>query len=50
MPMRFNILSGLFLYLFSLVFVSAMNYILNKWPIPGLTELHNSVYGNQSGV
>lgn len=50
MPLRFNMLSGLWMYLFMLAFVSAMNFILNKWPIPGLTELHNSVYGNQSGV
>lgn len=50
MPMRFSVVSGLFLYLFSLAFVSAMNYVLNRWPVPGLTELHNSVYGNQSGV
>jgi hypothetical protein len=48
--MRFNMLSGLWLYLFLLTFVSAMNFILNKWNVPGLTELHNSVFGNQSGV
>ncbi len=50
MPMKFTMLSGLWLYLFLLAFVSAMNFALNKWPIPGLTELHNSVFGNQSGV
>jgi hypothetical protein len=49
MAMQFTMLSGLWLYLFLLVFVSAMTYILNKWPITGLTELHNSVFGNVSG-
>jgi hypothetical protein len=50
MQMKFNVVSGLWLYLFLLAFVSAMNYILNKWAIPGLTELHNSVFGNQTSA
>lgn len=50
MNMRFSMLSGVWLYLFLLAFVGAVNYVLNKWPVPGLSELHNSVFGNQSGV
>ena len=50
MSLPFTSLNLLFIYLALLVFVSAMTYILNKWPVPGLTQLHNSVFGNTSGA
>lgn len=49
MSTPFTVLNLLWIYFALLVFVSFATYALNRWPVPGWTELHNSVFGNVSG-
>jgi hypothetical protein len=44
--LHFNVLSGLWLYLFLLAFLSAMRFVLTKWHVPGLSELHTAAFGS----
>ncbi len=43
--LHFNVSTGLFFILFYIVVMNAVKFTVNKWPIPGLTDLVNNVTG-----
>ena len=44
--LHFNILSAIWLYLFLLVLLPLMRWVLEKWHVPGLSELHTLAFGS----
>jgi hypothetical protein len=40
---HFNLISALWFFAFMVVLVNAMKFALNKWEVPGLTELVNNL-------
>lgn len=39
---HFNLSSAFWTYIVLLVFANALKFVLNKWPVAGLTELVNN--------
>lgn len=43
--LHFNLLTGFWLYLFLLGLLPVLRFLLTRWHIPGLSELHNAAFG-----
>ena len=43
--LHFNLLTGLWLWLFLLVWLALAKYMLNRYNVPGLTPLHKYAFG-----
>jgi hypothetical protein len=44
--LHFNVLTLLWMYLVLLAFLPVMRWLLTKWHVPGLSELHTAAFGS----
>lgn len=45
--LHFNVVTGLWFVIFYIVFMNGIKASVNKWPVPGLTDLVNNVTGGK---
>lgn len=44
--LHFNVTTGLWFLVFYIVAMNGLKFALNKWPLPGVTDLVNNVTGH----